>query len=125
MNIFEIIWFSIGIALYVSYLIVLFHIVADILSDSQRPGWGKAIWVVVIIFLPILGGLAYLIAHGQSMSLRRAAKADVARDDFARYVQTVAGTNVPQQIAEAKTLMDDGVMSETEFIAFKARLLKS
>ncbi|MFE4197935.1 PLDc N-terminal domain-containing protein [Paenarthrobacter sp. NPDC056912] len=125
MNIFEAIWFAIGIALYVTYLIVLFHIVADIFADSRRSGWSKALWVVGLLFLPVLGGLAYLVFNGQSMSMRRAARADVARDDFQRYVQTVAGTNVAQQISEAKTLMDDGALTEAEFAALKERLLRA
>lgn len=124
MNIFEVVWFAIGVGLYVSYLLVLFHIIGDIFSDSTRSGWSKALWVVALIFLPVISGVVYLVRHGQSMALRRAARADVARDDFVRYVRTAAGTNVAEQISEAKTLMDDGALTEAEFAAFKERLLQ-
>jgi Phospholipase_D-nuclease N-terminal len=125
MNIWEFTWFAIGVCIYVSYIVVLIYIVGDIFADSGRAGWAKALWIAVLIFLPVFGGLAYLIAHGRAMSLRRAARNDVAREEFARYVQTAAGTNVAQQISEAKTLQDDGVLSAEEFAALKERLLRT
>jgi hypothetical protein len=70
------IWFF----LHVPYLVVLFQIVNDVFADSNRTGWSKTLWVLVLIFLPILDGLAYLIAHGQSIPLRQAARADANRN---------------------------------------------
>jgi hypothetical protein len=52
------IWFF----LHVPYLVVLFQIVNDVFADSNRTGWSKTLWVLVLIFLPILDGLAYLIS---------------------------------------------------------------
>jgi hypothetical protein len=117
-------WLMISFLVYVSYLVVLFLIVKDIFADSTRPGWSKAVWVLVLIFLPVLGGLAYLIAFGQSMSLRQAARNDVAKDDSADYVRRTAGINPTEQIAQAKTLMDDGALTADEFAAVKERVLR-
>ena len=80
--------------------------------------------MLVLIFLPVFGGLAYLIAHGQSMSLRQAARTDAARDDFDGYLRRTAGTNPAEQIAQAKTLMDDGTLTAEEFTALKQRVLR-
>ena len=120
MTFWDYFWLMISFVLYVSYLVVLFLIVKDIFADSTRTGWSKAVWVLVLIFLPVFGGLAYLIAFGQSMSLRQAARNDVARDDF---VRRSAGTNPAEQIAQAKTLMDDGALTAEEFAALKRRVL--
>ena len=81
MTFWDYFWLMISFLLYVSYLVVLFLIVKDIFADSTRTGWSKAVWVLVLIFLPVFGGLAYLIAFGQSMSLRQAARNDVAKED--------------------------------------------
>ncbi|XAS65687.1 PLD nuclease N-terminal domain-containing protein [Pseudarthrobacter sp. So.54] len=123
MNFWDFFWLMISFVLYVSYLVVLFLIVKDIFADSTRPGWSKAVWVVALLFLPVIGGLAYLIAHGQSMALRQEARGDVAREDFEDYVRRAAGTNQAEQIAQAKTLMDDGALSAEEFAALKKRVL--
>lgn len=125
MTFWDFFWLLIWFALYVSYLAVLFHLVRDIFADSSRPGWSKALWVLVLIFLPILGGLAYLLANGTSMSLRQAARADVAREDYADYIRRTTGANAAEQISLAKNLMDDGALTADEFAALKARALRS
>ena len=124
MTFWDFFWLMISFVLYVSYLVVLFLIVKDIFADSTRAGWTKAVWVIVLIFLPVIGGVAYLIAHGQSMSLRQAARNDVARDDFNDYVRHTAGSNPADQIARAKTLMDEGALTAEEFAALKQRVLR-
>ncbi|MDR7082767.1 high-affinity K+ transport system ATPase subunit B [Arthrobacter ginsengisoli] len=124
MTFWDFFWLMISFVLYVSYLVVLVLIVKDLFADSNRSGWSKAIWVLVLIFLPVFGGLAYLIAHGQSMSLRQAARTDAARDDFDGYLRRTAGTNPAEQIAQAKTLMDDGTLTAEEFTALKQRVLR-
>jgi uncharacterized membrane protein len=36
---------------------------ADILSRADLSGWTKALWIILIVFVPFLGVLVYLIAH--------------------------------------------------------------
>ena len=40
------------------------------LAKSGMHGWGKAIWLVAIIFIPVIGSLAYLISR-PSYSIER------------------------------------------------------
>jgi hypothetical protein len=122
MNFWDYFWLMMSFVLYISYLVVLFLIVKDIFSDPTRTGWSKAVWVVVLIFLPVLGGVAYLIAFGQSMALRQAARSD-ARDaeDSGR---RTAGSDPAEQIARAKALMDDGALTAEEFAALKQQVLR-
>lgn len=123
MTFWDFFWLMISFVFYISYLVVLFLIVKDIFADSTRSGWSKAVWVLVLIFLPVFGGLAYLIAFGQSMSLRQAARHDAARDDLDSHVRRTANTNPAEQIAQAKTLMDDGALTAEEFAVLKQRVL--
>jgi len=123
MTFWDFFWLMISFLFYVSYLVVLFLIVKDIFSDATRTGWSKAAWVLVLIFLPVFGGLAYLIAFGQSMSLRQSARNDAARENFDGHVRPTAATNPAEQIAQGKALMDDGVLTAQEFAALKQRVL--
>ena len=124
MTFWDYFWLMISFLLYVSYLVVLFLIVKDIFSDSTRTGWSKAVWVLVLIFLPVFGGLAYLIAFGQSMSLRQAARERHGEGRRRPLVPRPAGTNLAEQIAQAKTLMDEGALTAEEFAALKERVLR-
>lgn len=124
MTFWDFFWLMIWTYLFIAYLVILFQIIKDIFSDSNRTGWSKALWVILLVFFPILGSLAYLIAHGRSMALRHAARADVAKEDFDDYVRRAAGTNPTEQISRARTLMDDGTITADEFAAIKERALR-
>ncbi|MGP4032752.1 PLDc N-terminal domain-containing protein [Pseudarthrobacter sp. 1C304] len=124
MTFWDYFWLMMSFVLYVSYLVVLFLIVKDIFSDPTRTGWSKAVWVIVLIFLPVLGGVAYLIAFGQSMALRQAVRNDAARDEAEVDVRPTAGSDPAEQIARAKALMDDGALTAEEFAALKQRVLR-
>ena len=69
-------WFGIAVFAVVigSYLLMLVTIFADIFRDHDLGGLGKAAWVVGLILFPVLGALVYLIARGDGMSRRRAAR---------------------------------------------------
>ncbi len=124
MTFWDFFWLMIWTYIFIAYLVILFQITKDIFSDSERTGWSKALWVILLVFFPILGSLAYLIAHGRSMALRQAARSDVAKEDFDDYVRQAAGSSPAEEISRAKTLMDDGTITAGEFAAIKEQALR-
>ncbi len=38
---------------------VLFTIIGDLFRDHELSGWGKAVWIFFLVFLPFLTGLIY------------------------------------------------------------------
>ena len=69
-------WFGIAVFTVVlgSYLLMLVAIFVDIFRDHDLGGVGKAAWVVGLILFPVLGALVYLVARGDGMSGRQAAR---------------------------------------------------
>ncbi|MCB5275273.1 hypothetical protein BJG92_02821 [Arthrobacter sp. SO5] len=124
MTFWDFFWLMVWTYLFIAYLVILFQIIKDIFSDSERTGWSKALWVILLVIVPILGSLAYLIAHGRSMALRQAARSDVAKEDVDDYVRRAAGSSPAEEISRAKTLMDDGTITAGEFAAIKERALR-
>ena len=114
-------WFFI----WVAALMVWFRCLFDLFGDRSLSGWGKAGWAVLLIFVPWLGALIYLIARGRSMTERQQAALEDRQAEQERYIQQVAST--PQapadQIASAKSLLDSGAITQTEFEALKAKAL--
>ena len=91
MPLLDLFWTILIIFLFVAWIWVLFSVLIDVFRNDIS-GWAKAVWVVSIVFLPILGVLAYLIVHGSDMSQRsmdRATKAQEAQDE---YIRNVAGS---------------------------------
>jgi len=66
----------------------------------------------------------YLIARGQGMAERAAARQQRAQEQFDGYVRTVAGDASPtEQIAQAKKLLDAGTIDQSEFDRLKTKAL--
>jgi len=57
------IWF-IEIFFFVVWFWLLMSIVSDLFRDEEASGVTKALWVVLVLFFPVLGVLAYLILRG-------------------------------------------------------------
>ena len=124
MSFWDVVWFIFISFLFIAYLMVLFWIIIDLFRDRGVSGWVKAIWIVALIFLPMLTAVIYLIARGPGMADRQAAQVQQIRAQQDAYIRDVAATVSPaDQIAKAKELVDSGAISQTEFEALKAKAL--
>lgn len=109
--------------IFVAYLIVLFHIVVDLFRDTEMGGGSKVLWIIGLVFLPVLTSIVYVLARGSGMAARQQAAMKKARDDADTYIRTVAGTSPAQEIAQAKALLDAGTINADEFARLKARAM--
>jgi Phospholipase_D-nuclease N-terminal/Short C-terminal domain len=111
-----------GFVVWIWLLIVVF---GDIFRSHDIGGFAKAMWVLLVIFLPLIGVLIYLIARGGKMQDRAARDAPQQQQEFDTYVRDVAasGTSSADQVAKLAQLRDEGVITEPEFEAQKAKVL--
>lgn len=109
--------------IFVAYLIVLFHIVVDLFRDSAMGGGAKALWIIGLVFLPVLTSIVYILARGGGMAERQQAAMKKAKDDADTYIRQVAGTSPAQEIAQAKALLDAGSITADEFARLKAKAI--
>jgi Phospholipase_D-nuclease N-terminal len=111
---------------WVLWIWVLIAILSDIFRRHDIGGWAKAAWTVFVIFLPLLGVLAYLIAEGKEMGERNVAQQQAMRAETDSYIRSVATQGDPaEQIAKGKELLDSGAITAAEFDALKQRALAS
>jgi hypothetical protein len=116
----SILWFT----LFFIWIWLLISVFADIFRSPDLSGWGKAIWLIFVIFLPYLGVFVYLIARGHKMGEHALAQAQAHEAATRAYVQQVAGSGgTADEIAKAAQLRDSGAISEAEFQALKAKAL--
>ena len=122
----EILVWSFWIFIWISAVMIWFRCVFDLFSDKTLSGWGKAGWSLVLIFLPWLGALIYLIARGKSMGERQMeamANAQAQQEKYIKQVASSSATSPAEQIASAKSLLDSGAITQSEFDALKAKAL--
>ena len=109
--------------LFVAYLIVLFHVIVDLFRDPELGGGFKALWIIGLLFIPVLTLLVYLLARGGGMAERERAVYTQAKSDADAYIRQVAGKSPAEQIADAKALLDAGTINEAEYAKLKAKAL--
>jgi len=118
-------WTMMWFFLWIVWIFFLIRIMIDVLRSRDIGGWAKAGWTVFIIVLPFLGALVYLIARGKGMAERDMGAAVAADQEQRSYIQSAAGTSpsVAEEVNKLVTLRDQGVLTDQEFAAQKAKVL--
>lgn len=119
----DIIWWFVWAFAFIAYLFALFAIIGDLFRDRALSGWWKAVWLIFLIVLPFLTALVYLIARGSGMAQRSARAASTSREAGEAYIRDVAGSTPAHQIAQAKSLLDQGALTQAEFDSLKSHAL--
>ncbi|MET0480136.1 MAG: SHOCT domain-containing protein [Mycetocola sp.] len=123
MDFWDFIVFVFWCYVFFAYLLVLFRIISDIFRDHTLNGWLKAIWLIFLVFVPILTALVYLIARGRGMTERSLADMRQMQSETDQYIRSVATASPAEEIAKAKSLLDSGAISQAEFDRLKQRAL--
>ncbi len=114
--------------LFVIWIWLLIMVFTDIFRSRDLGGWAKALWAIFVIVVPYLGVFVYLIARGGKMHERQAQEAAAQQQAFDQYVQQTAGTageSTADQLHKLADLKSQGVLTDAEFDAQKAKILAS
>jgi ABC-type multidrug transport system fused ATPase/permease subunit len=109
--------------IFIAYLLVLFQIIVDLFRDPDLGGGSKVLWIIGLIFVPVLTSLIYILTRGRGMAARQRSEVQRARSDAESYIREVAGKSPADQIADAKRLLDAGTINADEFARLKAKAL--
>jgi hypothetical protein len=118
-------WTVLILMLWIWWLFLLFRIIFDIFRRHDLGGWGKAGWLILTLIIPFLGVLIYVIVNGQGMAERAMADAQKADQQTQEYIRQAAGTSAStaDELSKLAALKDQGVLSDQEFAAQKAKIL--
>lgn len=122
-NFWDAMWLIVSTFVFIAYLMILFQIVSDLFRDHELGGGSKAIWLICLIFLPMLTALIYVIVRGGGMAKRQMAALERTKKETDAYIREVAGKSPAEQIADAKALLDAGTITQDEFAKLKAKAL--
>lgn len=119
----EFLWSLLVIFFMIMYFMILFSVVIDLFRNHQMGGFAKALWIIFLIFVPLISLLIYVIVYGKSMAQRQQAAVVEAQQEQDAYIKQVAGTSPAEQIAQAQQLLNSGAISQDEFDKLKAKAL--
>jgi Phospholipase_D-nuclease N-terminal len=108
------------IFLLILWFWLLMTVAGDLFRRDDVSGFGKVLWVILLIVLPYIGIFAYLLTQGRSMAQRNNAQAERARDELRR----VVGYSVADEITKLDKLKSAGSITEQEYSRLRARLVQ-
>jgi hypothetical protein len=79
-------------AVLIGWVILVFHVFQDIMRSHDLTGPAKAMRVLFILVLPLLGCLLYLIVRDGAMHLREERARLLQHEAFEDYIRHVAAT---------------------------------
>jgi hypothetical protein len=120
----DVMWSMIVFFSFFIWIWLLITVFADLFKRHDTSGFAKVLWMIFVIVLPFLGVFLYIIAEHDGMAERAQKQAQAQQASFDSYVQSVAAKGDPtEQIANAKTLLDNGTITQAEFDQIKAKAL--
>jgi Short C-terminal domain/Phospholipase_D-nuclease N-terminal len=111
--------------LFVVWIWILFTIISDLFRNHDMSGGLKALWIVLLVFIPYITALVYLVIYGTDMrerQLRAGAEAKHAADD---YIRAAAHPSPADELHKLHELVEKGALTEAEYEKAKAKLLPS
>ena len=122
LNIFlTMLWFF----LWCLWIFLVVWTLLQIFRRQDLSGWAKAAWVVFVIFIPLIGVLAYLISRGAHLADEQVADPTTPQNEAYRaYSRNEArGSHSADEISKLADLRDRGVITDEEFQRGKVQLL--
>ncbi len=122
----QVFWSILWFFLFFVWIMLIFTIFGDIIRSDDMGGVAKAIWSIVIIFLPFFGIFMYLIVRGNKMGERQLAaaqKQQAAMDDYIRTTATTTGGSAADELAKLADLHTQGKLDDAEYAAAKAKVV--
>lgn len=119
----EFLWSLLAIFFMVIYFMMLFYVIVDVFRRHDASGGKKAMWLLFLLIVPLVGLLAYMITNGDGMAARNVQEAQQQQDQFDSYVRTTAGGGSAAEIEKAKALLDSGAITQQDFDTLKAKAL--
>jgi hypothetical protein len=117
-------WTMLVFFLWVSWFILLFHVIGDVFRRRDASGVNKTLWCIFLVLVPFLGVFVYLIANGDDMARRNVEQASAARAEMDDYVRSVASSGgAASEIERAKGLLDSGAITQAEYETIKSKAL--
>ena len=121
----DVLWTMFIFFLWVIWFWLLFTVFVDVFRRHDISGGKKTLWLIFVIILPFLGVFIYIITQNDGMTQRNIDRANAQRAQLDDYVRETASGGAAAEIANAKTLLDQGTITQAEFDALKQKALAS
>src|SRR5215831_18477125 len=108
-----------AIFIFVLWIWLFIVVASDLFRRHDISGFGKVLWVILLIILPYIGIFAYILTQGRGMAERNRAQAKQARDEL----RQVVGFSAADELVKLNRLLADNSISKEEYARLRARIV--
>jgi hypothetical protein len=114
----DVIWSMVALFFWFTFIWIFISLFGDIFRRDDLSGGSKAIWLLVLIFLPFLGSLIYIVMRPKVTAgdVRRMTQMEAG-------VKAAAAVSPTDQIAKLQELRAAGAITDAEFEKLKTEAM--
>jgi|SRR5271156_2390033 len=109
-----------AVFIFVLWFWLLISVIGDLFRRHDVSGFGKIVWVILLVVLPYIGIFAYLLTQGRGMAARNEARARDARDEL----RHIVGYSYADEIEKLERLKKANTISDQEYARLRARVMQ-
>lgn len=115
----DVIWSMVAFFFWFMLIFIFISLFADIFRRNDLSGGWKAIWILVIFIIPLIGALIYIISRPKmtAQDLQMMTQADAAQ-------KAAAAVSPVDQIAKLEQLKASGAITQPEYDELKKKALE-
>ena len=109
-----------AIFMFILWFWLLVTVIGDLFRRHDVSGFGKVLWVILLVVLPYIGIFAYLLSQGRGMAERNQARAETARAEL----RQIVGFSTADEIEKLDRLKASGSISAEEYGRLRAKAVQ-
>jgi ABC-type multidrug transport system fused ATPase/permease subunit len=109
-----------AIFMFILWFWLLITVSSDLFRRHDISGFGKVLWVILLIVLPYIGIFAYILSQGRGMAERNREQARQARE----HLRQAVGFSVADEIEKLDRLKSAKSISDDEYTRLRAQLVQ-
>ena len=106
--------------MFILWFWLLMTVTSDLFRRHDISGFGKVLWVMLLIVLPYIGIFAYILTQGRGMAERNKEQARLARE----HLRQAVGFSVANEIEKLNGLKSTKSISDEEYTRLRAQLMQ-
>ena len=111
---------SFAVFVFILWFWLFITAASDLFRRQDVSGFGKVLWLILLIVLPYIGIFAYILTQGGGMAERNRAQARQVRDEL----RQIVGFSPADELAKIERLKSEKSISDQEYARLRARILQ-
>jgi hypothetical protein len=118
-SIFSFAAFAFVVFIFVLWLWLLFSVIGDLFRRDDIGGFGKVLWIILLVLLPYLGVFAYILTQGRGMGQRNVEQVRQARQEMREFI----GVSPADELKKLDEMKASGAITADEYSKLRARVI--